>query len=580
MTTEPMRAVKLFFLQLFLLILVGIVAAWIMVALHQLEFVENIDRYVTDKLMLYAALQQSTDAQLRFLFIDIGETSCRTWAEEYGSSCTLGVVTSRRHLRNIFEKIKESIDDKTSKPRLVVIDVELAPLLRHQDEKPCNKGPDKHELVCDDLLLRNTILGLAADDVPVIALRPMVIDPAGEPAISGFPSILDRDVPEGSGSVGNTSRNLWFASPIIQADSDGVVRSIHACDKMWNRPTNQFEPVAAIGLLGAILLDPVVSINPDHDPQVLLAQDNAKEKLSEVFPGSRPDLIGLRPPRNENCPDLPIKVGKQSFGYATRKTKAGWLVNRIIFSLPFERPDRAETPDPPMIRRVQAMNFEKGPNDGKQLANTVVMIGGSYLSSGDLRATPLGPEMPGAMVHANAIRAYYYGNLIHEKNFLNGLFWKVKFILIGVAALIGSFFYVLSLQRTARVFICVLTLLTAVAVAIFRAWQQQAWFDLYVGTAIGLELGVCIGIVFPRILVSFSRILVLLIGSAVATVAVLWVGAGLTYEMLTAGKVIGTLTPALAVAFEGLCVVLHEIRELASEVLDPSPKEMISGHSR
>ncbi len=40
------------------------------------------------------------------------------------------------------------------------------------------------------------------------------------------------------------------------------------------------------------------------------------------------------------------------------------------------------------------------------LSGAVVVIGGSYAASGDLRTTPLNSDVPGAVVHINAIRAF------------------------------------------------------------------------------------------------------------------------------------------------------------------------------
>jgi hypothetical protein len=105
-----------------------------------------------------------------------------------------------------------------------------------------------------------------------------------------------------------------------------------------------------------------------------------------------------------------------------------------------------------------------------------------------------------------------------------------------------------------------------VAVAIFEAGSEPPLPGLAAAGALGLA--VFVGALGPEILVS-------IIGAAVTAMVVLGVGSSLTFEKLLAGTVIGTFVPALAVAFEGLCGVLHEIRELAPRRFDdtqPRPR--------
>src|SRR6516165_8904184 len=69
---------------------IGFIVAWALVALLQFDYVENIDRYISDKLMAYAS-EHEPIREPHFLFINVGETSCRKWAAGFSSSCTLGV---------------------------------------------------------------------------------------------------------------------------------------------------------------------------------------------------------------------------------------------------------------------------------------------------------------------------------------------------------------------------------------------------------------------------------------------------------------------------------------------------------
>jgi hypothetical protein len=435
---------------------VGVLVAGVMVALLQFDFVEGIDRYVIDVLMSQRAKNEfkaptaATAEAPHFLYIDIGEKTCRKWASELqGTSCTLGVVTSRVGLCQLFEQINNS----RPKPLLVVIDIELSPLSQEAagsvspaqgcqpdpanknisspcKEPGCKTGPDS--------VLRSQVFDLAGEGkVPVIALRPMVIDPKSSSPLIRYPSILDGDC-----KGGNTAPcQLWFASAIIQPNSDGVVRSVHACDKIWNE--NRFEPIAGIGLLGAMLLNPAAK--PNSDPLVRLKPDDVKKSLSEVFPGSRSHRPGSKAVV-ESCPPLPISIGKSKYGSRSENPQDedyGWVTNHIMFWVPFDDPGFGY--NPLVIDTVEASELENRLRQNPQLLkDKVVVIGGSYLTSGDLHTTPLGPRMPGAMVHSNAIRAYKTDTFVEERGFQDWEFWEVKLALIGIAALVTAFFHVLS----------------------------------------------------------------------------------------------------------------------------------------
>jgi CHASE2 domain-containing sensor protein len=547
--------------ELIALCVVGLLVALVMAILHRIEFVKNIDRYATDILMRYAAqerLRQGppdaalpvvpineqeqglTDAAPPVLFINVGETSCREWTRVYNGSCTLGVITSREHLRCILEKIDKLTNDKKPKPKLVVIDIELAPLLPHEarDKIDCPGGePSPESADSSNKDLREAVLHFS-HDVPLIALRPMVIDPEGKPPISSFRSILDPDVPGRSNSGGGYPENLWFASAIIQADSDGVVRSVHGWDAQYYEPTDEREMIAGVGLLGAALLS---GVKPDD--------------LACIFAGSKPGL---------SCRGEVTRIVIHGREYQP-DMYGGWKekIHRIRFSLPFEQPGHATESvfpySPYMIDTVEATEFEHHTvNYSRQLENTVVMIGGSYLASGDLRATPLGGEMPGAMIHANAIRAFYTAKLIEESEFS-----RVEFLLIVTAASIGAGFHVLRRSLTTHMRNRVVISLTGAAagVVVLLGWQAGlAIWSLVAATSLLIALAACIGFLSTRILLS-------LYGIAIAAVSVLLVGTSRGFSDLIAGTAISTFTPALAVAFEGLCDVLRQIKEFVARCL-------------
>lgn len=644
-----------------LLCVVGILVAWVVVGLLQLEYVENIDRYVVDILMRHAAQQELTNDELKFLFINVGEKSCNEWIKDDQSSCTLGWATPRKRLAEIICNITE-YSKNGSAPRFVVIDIELSPQARGDGSDPKANPCLAKQNAADktpDLTLHGEVLRLLTTDpsVPLIAVRPIVINPDGPHRVTASRSILDPDF-HGESHAPETYRNLWFASPIIQPDTDGVVRSVHECDTIFNENTCGNQPIAGIGLLGALL---------------------AHGKEAGQFGGSKPDTIRPRPDHCESklrdadlCTSLVSEVNKQEFGRHSNNEENktnGWVTRRIKFSRPFEqkKEDCASTSGSVLrdVETVEAYCFLEG-NYSSLIKDRIVVLGGSYLASGDLRVTPLGdPRMPGAMVHVNAIRALSKGSIIEEAKFGDWSFWEVKLLLIGLAALSGAVFHVLSCHTTWGVAVCLTVLLiTAVAgfgmgVAEWPGWESletamslavgvcigawafrtgvskvRAWGVVMAGVALvvahgvasgwslatlvhqisviavcaALGLAVCIySFLGRRIVVSLlglaiaaiavvkagpdisatgltaaiglaaamcsgalgvavfigalgPEILVFMTGAVVTAMVVLGMGSSLTFGKLVAGTVIGTFVPALAVAAEGLCGVLHEIR--------------------
>jgi CHASE2 domain-containing sensor protein len=504
-----MRYVRQGLKEFFFLCGLGIGVACMLVLLLKLDYVENIDRYASDILIRHAAEQDIRDKEPKFFFINVGEPSCRSWAIDKHTSCTLDWSTPRDRLAKILSAITEYIKGhRDEAPKLTVIDIELAPQPRAKTSDATG-SPNKaslsstscsttanaaaetrdssHPSVSEDCNLRQKVFDLLEADrsVPLITIRPMVIDPnpAHTLAVSGFRSILDPDFPGES-----RPDNLWFASAIVQSDADGVVRSVHGWD-MHSFEMTHPTLIAGIGLLGAALLE--------SPPETT--------KLACLFTGSVPNP--------KSCPREKIQVGGRDYGPNMGRD---WSeVHRIGFSIPYDnrKPTAAKLYN---VEIVEASDFEKDSGKySKLLEHAVVVIGGSYLASGDLRTTPLGSGMPGAMVHINAIRAYHTGRLLEEGNFIT--FWRVKLTLIVVAAIVGAFVYVL------------------------RSFIPAA---------------------VPRILLSF-------VGVAAAATAVLGVGSMLTYEDLMAGTVIGTFTPALAAAFEGLSDVLHQIKQLLGLDVEP-----------
>lgn len=145
------------------------------------------------------------------------------------------------------------------------------------------------------------------------------------------------------------------------------------------------------------------------------------------------------------------------------------------------------------------------------LPGAIVIIGGSYRASGDLHTTPLGAGVPGAIIHANAIRAFAMGDIVDERKS-----WALKSVLVVIAASVGTLAY---------------------AIGLFARFRLQAPFGHIVQ-------------------LSSSLIGVLVALTIVFLVSLVWA----TAELAKDGTALGTVTPALAVAFEGASSSLQELK--------------------
>jgi CHASE2 domain-containing sensor protein len=465
----------------------GLIVGVICAALTERGFLQSTNRAAADFMMRQLARERLSEPlgdAPRLVYIDISEETCERWAEQKQTACSLGMVTPRDLLANLLRNIADRAKASNGRARLVVVDVDLAPLPHPAGQ--ANLDPADAELCAaiNDLVR----------DIPVITVLPMTIaaDPAGK-GIRSFQSVLTA-APGSSPCINHdlSAGRLWLASPLLQPDPDGVIRSVHAWDTVRDAKTNDSSRIAGIGLLGAALLQPHLDV----------------DALVCSFPGSSLAV--------SHCQSDSITVGTQRFLFDTASH-----TDRILFLLPSEERGQ-EGPAfygyaPSVIDTIDAT--ELASTDGDRLGDAVVVVGGSYLTSGDLHVTPLGADMPGAMVHANAIRAYATSAFVQEHGSL-----VVEVSLTVASALIGTCF-------------CLLRLLT-------HRWSTRGQKPRRVA---GAMLNAALS----------------LIGVLAAVLIVYVIGSVWAFDkMARTGGVLATVTPALAVAFEGVSGIVHEIRQL------------------
>ncbi|MBV8851329.1 MAG: hypothetical protein JOZ16_17295, partial [Methylobacteriaceae bacterium] len=284
--------------------------------------------------------------------------------------------------------------------------------------------------------------------------------------------------------------------------------------------------LGSIGLLGAALLN-------DVDPA----------ELACAFPGSKrradPPADSGRPadPRALRCagPGGPL----QQILNANHERPNAPV--RVRFSVPDWKPDKQSgvyDENAKILCDIPADQLssllKKSPDRvcgrTEPLARAVVMIGGSYLASGDLRATPLNARVPGALIHLNAIRAFAQSLSIDKSTESTG--WVLteehrwlglpECLVIAVAAFIGAVMHTATGRLSRR---------------------RIEW-----GAAL-INLAMSLG------------------GTAIEVLAILWITIWMGEDRLLEGNAIEILTPPLSIALEGLSVSYYYLRELVECVV-------------
>ncbi|QKD19079.1 CHASE2 domain-containing protein [Mesorhizobium sp. NZP2077] len=456
-----------------------------MTALRHVEAVRSLDRSVSDVIMRELARERLADVQseksVRYVFINVGEATCRIWAKARGEACATGFATPRDELVEMLKALASANAGRTPM-KLVVLDVELAPQVG-------DKASDTDKLLCAETYS-------IAKSIPVLAVRPVVSEASNpaRPVAQAYPSIFDdsKCSPDASPS---SHPDLWFASPLLQPDPDNVVRSVYAWHLMRGDTPAAARRISGFGLLGAALMDAKVD----------------RSGLACLFPASRPGS-------SAKCEAKPLNVANHVYEPSDNDDLS---VLRILFSLPSD-PGSAVTAAysyaPFVFQTIEADELQQRLSENLSLLDgAVVVIGGGYAASGDLHATPLGLRMPGAMVHANAIRAIASGTLVDE---YQGWAWEL--LLIGLASSIGAVFHVAGHQAHERL----------------RSPVNH-----------------------------IAKLVLAALAIVVTILAVFFLGAVHAFSSLAAGTAIAVMSPIIAVAFEGMSSILQVIREALSAAL-------------
>ena len=483
--------IKAFAIEWALLCVLALIVALLMNLFRHTDTVQSLDRGTSDLIMRRLARETlAGPASNRFVFVDIGEASCHLWAQKLNEPCSAGFSTPRGELADLVSSLLSANSGRKAM-RLVLLDIELAP-------QPAGAN-DADQQLCGQVYM-------LANRVPVVAVRPSIPEAVGtaRPIVRAYPSILDGSAC-GAAVASHAPPNLWFGSPLLSPDTDNVIRSVYKWNMVQTIKPEPEQRLAGMGLLGAALLDGRV------DPGVLAC----------LFPASHA--------KPEACPNGGLTIGGHTYEPGTDEADAK---ARIVFSLPWGGgiPNAQSFGYAPYaLQIVEAAELRQRLQENPSLIDgATVIIGGSYLASGDVRSVPLESRMPGAMIHANAVRAFTDGLLVEEHDG-----WGWELILIGIASVIGAVCHIAGHRLAGRV---------------------------------GKPLDHVLNISFAM-------------ASIVLTVIVIFsIGTWHAFSSLSqSGIAIGVLSPVLAVTIEGMSSVLHAIREAITEALLWAQRSLVPG---
>lgn len=354
-------------------------------------FVKNPDNWLRRHLLHFLALKRPRNP---IVIIDIDEETCATWArDQYGGLCAALPRLPHKKLREVFEKLKES------KPKLVVIDIDLRP------ERPA--GPDSYPLDPDPNSFNddeNSIRDIVQEemkDIPFLVAQPLIKEPKGDDdyryaAAPTFLHNLDKTNLR-FGHVEQDRRDIYT--------DDGVLRRFPATLQI-----NTSSP----------FLD-LKSLCPGLVEHLAL-------KVCEPELGLRCKEPKGEPETKDYCgtgPVHPLRFGKM------RVPPDGYVQFRYSFGRHLDLLANWN------VRRVKPDDFAT-----LGLKDAIVILGSTARGRGDYHFTPLnvfGGETAGVIVVANEIAAALDNKGLVELNPWWILFEKIMFVAISTIIVYFAF---------------------------------------------------------------------------------------------------------------------------------------------
>jgi CHASE2 domain-containing sensor protein len=305
-----------------------------------------------------------------FVFIDIDDATWKAWGSH--------LVTPRAYLATLLERVARS------KPLAVALDVDLA-------------YPDG----TDGKALKVFLENYKPEWPPLLLVRSLADDPDG-----GLPQprITDYDAAIGPRTVNGdpvpAKDNVIFTSPLFERDGDGKVRRW----KLFAEACNGAAPIVvpSMHLAAAMIARQAIYGAPPADEDLPLKR--MSRSLAAFTPANCERVTGGRNGTLDSLPlDRPIQIEDDDVSKRVIY-RVAWKAGAVGLGPVVDMPAGGGETELVAVRPAR-LAVEGGPDAALPgLEGRIVVIGGSFESSGDRYNTPLG-VMPGSLMIINAIEA-------------------------------------------------------------------------------------------------------------------------------------------------------------------------------
>jgi CHASE2 domain-containing sensor protein len=340
------------------------------------------------------------------IFIDIGEQTCKEWAEDYNNICAALPRLPHDELLKVFERLK------ASKPMLVIVDIDLRPegKIKRFGKNPFD--PDMDSFSPSERAIRDAVLSMK--DTPFLVAQQLFRQPGeNDPhqyTYAPIGTILHRlDRP-----------NLLFGQVEQELDDDAVERRFPA-------------------LLLVEYSDPILNPNSDHPeyfPHLAVRVCQFKSIRD----------LGWCSPKVKKDPDAGISAvtvpPKPNFGGVSVTTSD---LIQFRYSLPRDVDGLVRL----RVKQIEA----RSDFDPAALEDAIVIIGSTARGRGDYHFTPLdvfGGETAGVIVLANEVLAALQGARLEPPGFLATVSEKVILLLISTVIVFCMFWYFIIRRQSSK----------------------------------------------------------------------------------------------------------------------------------
>lgn len=305
-----------------------------------------------------------------FVFIDIDDATWKSWGSP--------LVTPRAHIATLLARVARS------KPLAIALDVDLA-------------YPDG----TDGKALKDFLEDYKPEWPPLLLVRSLANDPDGglpRPRVTDYDGAIGQRTV--NGELVPAKDNVMFTSPLFERDADGKVRRwklfAEACD--GGAPI----VVPSMHLAAAMIARQAIYGAPPGDEVLPLKRMTGS--LAPFTPANcQPVSGGHKGPLDSLPLDRPIEIENDDVSKRVIY-RVAWKPGEVGLGPVVDMPAGGGQTQLVAVRPAR-LAVPGDPNAAlPDLEGKIVVIGGSFASSGDRYNTPLG-VMPGSLMIINAIEA-------------------------------------------------------------------------------------------------------------------------------------------------------------------------------